>query len=385
MTTAEIITIGTELLLGEIQDTNTQYLARNFRDIGIDLYRATMVGDNPGRIAQTIRDSLQRADLIITTGGLGPTVDDPTRQAVAQALNVKLEFHPELWDQIQTRFARYGRKATENNRRQAYIPQGAIAVENPIGTAPAFIVEKGHKTIISLPGVPGELEYLWDQKVLPYLKERYHLQGTIKMRIIHLAGIGESQVDEWISDLETQDNPTVGLLAHPGQIDIRIAAKADSEEQANRLLNLIETTIRERCGDHIYGTDTTTLEQMVLEKLAANHWNITIVECGLEGALTARLTDASVTIPEMKIFSQLCENIDKYQQTIQSYQMFETEIVFGVCLQPGIEKQELSLKLWMPKRVEETSRSFGGHPANAILWSVNTALDYLRRNINKLT
>jgi molybdopterin-biosynthesis enzyme MoeA-like protein len=315
---------------------------------------------------------------------LGTTVDDPTRQAVAQALHVKLEFHPEFWAQIQTRFARYGRKATENNRRQAYIPQGAIAVENPIGTAPAFIVERGNKTIISLPGVPRELEYLWDQKVLPYLTERYHLKGTIKVRILHLAGIGESQVDEWISDLETQDNPTVGLLAHPGQIDIRIAAKADSEEHAHHLINLVETIIRERCGDHIYGADTTTLEQVVIKKLASHHWSITVVEYGLGGALTTRLTDASTTTPGIKIFSQQCENIEKYQQTIQSYQGFETEVVFGVCLQPGSDKQELSLKLLSPKRIEETSRSFGGPPANAILWSVNMALDYLRRNLSTL-
>ncbi len=383
MTTAEIVAIGTELLLGEIQDTNTRYLARHLRDIGIDLYRATIVGDNPNRIAQAVRESLARADLVITTGGLGPTIDDPTRQAVAQAAGVPLEFRPELWEQIQNRFARYGRKATENNRRQAYIPKGAVAVENPIGTAPAFIVEKELQTIISLPGVPRELEYLWKQQILPYLKHRYRLHSLIKVRVIHLAGIGESQVDEWISDLETQDNPTVGLLAHPGQIDIRVAAKAESEEQADHLINLAETVVRERCGDHIYGTDTTTLEQVVIEKLMARRWNLTIIECGLSGALSARLTEPSaVTVtPGIKILSRQCENNLEYQQIIQSRQMFGTEIIFGACLQPGSEKLELSLVLFLPQQVKETSRFFGGHPANAVLWSVNMALDYLRRNL----
>ena len=155
MTSAEIIAIGTELLLGEIQDTNTHYLARTLRDDGIDLYRTTIVGDNLERIAQAIREATNRANIVITTGGLGPTVDDPTRQAVALAIGTGTEFRPELWDQIQARFKRFNRLATENNRRQAYIPSGAFAVENPVGTAPAFIVEKPGHVIISLPGVPS--------------------------------------------------------------------------------------------------------------------------------------------------------------------------------------------------------------------------------------
>src|SRR4030066_332573 len=141
MPSAEIITIGTELLLGEIVDTNSRYLARCLRDAGIDLYRKTTVGDNVKRIAFAIQQALERCDIVITTGGLGPTVDDPTREAVALAVGVKSEFHPELWEQIRTRFTRLGRKPTENNRRQAYIPDGAIAVENPVGTAPIFILE----------------------------------------------------------------------------------------------------------------------------------------------------------------------------------------------------------------------------------------------------
>ncbi len=381
MTTAEIIAIGTELLLGEIQDTNTCYLARHLRGIGIDLYRSTIVGDNPSRIAQAIQESLARADLIITTGGLGPTIDDPTRQAVAQAAGVSLEFRSELWEQIQTRFARYGRKATENNRRQAYIPQGAIAVENPIGTAPAFILEKDLKTIISLPGVPRELEYLWEQQILHYLKNRYDLHGLIKVRVIHLAGVGESQVDEWIGDLEAQDNPTIGLLAHPGQIDIRIAAKAESEEQADNLIALAEAVVREKCGDHIYGANATTLEQVVLQKLTDRHQSLTIIECGLSGALCTRLTEVLATAPEIKIFSRQCENNLEYKQIIEARLIFETDIIFGVCLQTDNEKLVLHLNLFLPEEAKETSRFFGGHPANAVLWSVNMALDYLRRNL----
>ena len=141
MPSAEIITIGTELLLGETADTNTRFIAQTLRGLGVDLFRTQTVGDNAGRIAEAVRAALQRADIVITTGGLGPTVDDPTRQAIADAAGVTLEFHPELWDQIVARIARYGRTPTENQKRQAYIPQGAMVIENSVGTAPAFIVE----------------------------------------------------------------------------------------------------------------------------------------------------------------------------------------------------------------------------------------------------
>ena len=142
MPSAEILTIGTELLLGETIDTNSNFLARSLRDAGIDLFRLTTVGDNTKRIAQAIQESLERCDIVLTTGGLGPTIDDPTRDAVALALGVKPEFHPELWDQIKSRFQKLGRIPTENNRRQAYIPEGAVAIENPVGTAPIFIIDK---------------------------------------------------------------------------------------------------------------------------------------------------------------------------------------------------------------------------------------------------
>src|SRR4030043_1486414 len=165
MPSAEIITIGTELLLGEIVDTNSAFLARSLRDAGIDLFRETTVGDNIRRIAQAIQQSLARSDIVITTGGLGPTVDDPTREAVAQAVGVETEFHAELWEQIRERFKRFGRIPTQNNRRQAYVPKGAKAIENPVGTAPIFILEHGSQVIVSLPGVPSEMEYLMVHEV----------------------------------------------------------------------------------------------------------------------------------------------------------------------------------------------------------------------------
>ena len=265
MPTAEIITIGTEILLGEILDTNARSLARTLRDQGIDLYRKTTVGDNVARIAQAIQQSMERSDIIITTGGLGPTVDDPTRQAVALAVGVETEYRPELWEQIQARFQRFGRTPTENNRRQAYIPQGASVVENPVGTAPAFIVETGGCAIIALPGVPHEMEHLMTYAIIPYLRRCFNLQSVIKARVLHTAGVGESQIDDLIGDLEGLSNPTVGLAAHSGQVDVRITAKADSQAEVDALISTVEQALRQRLGDWVYGADQETLEQAALQ------------------------------------------------------------------------------------------------------------------------
>lgn len=274
MPVAEIIAIGTELLLGEIQDTNTSYLARKLRDFGIDMYRSTIIGDNPARIAQCLLEALQRAQIIITTGGLGPTIDDPTRQAVALAFGVELEFSEQLWDQIQQKYKSYNRIPTENNRRQAYIPHGAIGIKNPVGTAPGFYYEYEDRIVISLPGVPKEMEYFTIHFVQPYLREKYQLKSIIQVKVIHTAGIGESNIDQLIGDLENMENPTVGLSAHAGQCDIRIAAKAESQSEANEMIDRVVEIVRQRLGSHIYGYDQDTLEGVINNNLASNQQHI---------------------------------------------------------------------------------------------------------------
>ena len=170
---AEIIAVGTELLLGEITDTNSVFMARKLRDIGVNVFFMSTVGDNLGRIAAAIALALDRAEIVITSGGLGPTVDDMTRQAVAQALDLPLEFHQSLYDGIAERFRGFGSEMTENNRQQAYLPKGAILIENPVGTAPAFIAESPRGAVISLPGVPREMKYLMRESVEPYLLRKY--------------------------------------------------------------------------------------------------------------------------------------------------------------------------------------------------------------------
>jgi competence/damage-inducible protein CinA-like protein len=281
MAVAEIVTIGTELLLGEIHDTNSRYIALALRDIGVDLYRLTTVGDNVQRITATLQEALMRANIVITTGGLGPTVDDPTREAVSKVFNVPLVYHEELWQQIQDWFGRYNRTPTENNKRQAYIPANSIAIKNAVGTAPAFAFELGTKTVISLPGVPREMEYLMQNFVLGYLKERYGLQETvIKPWVIHTIFKSESSIDELIGDLEKLSNPTVGLLAHPGQTDIRVTAKADSAVEAENMMAPVLKLIREKLGNYIYGENDTTLEEAVANILAQNDATLTLIEVG---------------------------------------------------------------------------------------------------------
>lgn len=264
---AEIITIGTELLLGEIVDTNSAYMSRELRNIGVNIYYRTTVGDNVERIANAVRIALSRADVVITTGGLGPTVDDMTRQAVAAATDRELEFRPELFEQIRAYFAQIGAAMSENNRIQAYIPAGSIPIHNRTGTAPCFIVETEQGTVISLPGVPREMKDVLAVSVIPYLRERTGGVGIIKARVLRTAGIGESQIDARIGDLETWSNPTVGLAAHTGQTDIRITARADSEADADALIAQAEAIIRERVGEHIYGVDKESLEEAFIKLL----------------------------------------------------------------------------------------------------------------------
>lgn len=387
MPSAEIITIGTEILLGEILDTNARHIARKLRDAGIDLYRKTTVGDNATRIAQAIQQALDRCEIILTTGGLGPTVDDPTRDAVAMAVGRQTEFRPELWEQIQARFRRFGRQPTENNRRQAYIPQGAIPIENPVGTAPCFIVELDDKAILSLPGVPSEMEYLLENTVLPYLRQRYHLAGMIKARIIHTAGVGESQIDDLIGDLEKLSNPTVGLAAHSGQVDVRITAKADSEEQADEMIAQIERQLVERLGSWIYGADKATLEEVALQALNHQGWSLAVLEFGLGGALINRLSTAAQRMASESgsVFysGEVVTKLDDPSELPELTALYRRNHAVDVCLGVGIfpagERQEVHLALLTPQRQEQFTRPYGGPPEYAPRWAVHHSLDILRK------
>jgi nicotinamide-nucleotide amidase len=286
---AEILSIGTELLLGEIVDTNSTYIARTLRDIGVNVFYMATVGDNLERITENIQMSLSRSDLVITTGGLGPTVDDITRQAAANAVGRELVFHQELFDGIAEKFKRFGARMSENNRIQAYIPADSIIIDNPVGTAPCYIVEDEMGIIVSLPGVPSEMKYLLEHNIIPYLKEKMDVSGVIKTRILRTAGVGESHLDEKIADYMTHPNPTVGLAAHRGQTDIRLAVRAATDEEANAMLDDMEANIRARVGKYIYGMDKLPLQNALVGRLKAQDKVLAILEIGTGHALHERI------------------------------------------------------------------------------------------------
>jgi nicotinamide-nucleotide amidase len=289
----EIVSIGEELLSGDsdIVDTNSVFITKALRDVGLRVLYKSTVGDNEQRIIDVIKLALSRADVIITSGGLGPTVDDMTRQGAAGAVGRKLEFRQELLDDIGVKFAKFGQRMSDNNRTQAMVPEGATVINNPVGTAPGFIVEENGKMIISIPGVPREMKYLMENAVVPYLREKVGASGIIKVRILRTAGIGESLIDEKIGDLEKLANPVVGLAAHSGQTDIRIAARAATEAEADALIADVENEVRKRMGSFIYGVEKEPLEHAFVAALLRAGLRVCIMEAGTGGLLHKRITE----------------------------------------------------------------------------------------------
>ncbi len=281
---AEIVAVGTELLLGQIVDTNSAHIARLLTTIGLDVHFKSTVGDNMERLKATLRTALGRAEFVITTGGIGPTLDDLTRDAVAEVTGRPLVFQPHLFEQIRDFFARTGRTVADNNRRQAYIPEGAIPIENPVGTAPGFILEQDGRAIITVPGVPHEMKHFMEQSVMPYLRTRLGVHDVIVSRVLKTVGIGESLVDERLKDLiETGQNPTIGLLAHTqiGEVHVRLTAKAQTEGEARARNAALEAKVRERLETFIFGTDDETYESVLSKLLLGAQLRVSVAETGL--------------------------------------------------------------------------------------------------------
>ena len=382
MTSAEIITIGTEILLGEIVDTNTRYLAHNLRSLGVDLYRTITIGDNEDRIASAIRESMERADIVITTGGLGPTIDDPTREAVAKAAGVETEFREDLWQQVVAIIARYGRTPSENQKRQAYVPKGALGIANPVGTAPCFIVETERNAVISLPGVPNEMEHVLHESIIPYLQKRFGLNEVIKVRVLHCAGLGEGMIDEKITDLEMLSNPTVGLAAHTGVVDVRIAAKAKSESEANAMIAEIESQVRERLGKVVFGADEDKLEVVTMDLIARRGWTLTAIESGLDGIL-ARKIPHTVSLLDTSTQPSASLNPAQLLDALRAARAdSHADIVLGVSVYPEDHSAEMAM---ISPRGEKTHRiTYGGPPRSLPYWAMNLALNWLRMTIEEI-
>ncbi len=406
---AEIITIGTELLLGQIVDTNAAWLAQQLAANGLNLYRKTTIGDNEGRIAGVVSDALDRVDVVITSGGLGPTVDDMTREAVARATGRELVLSEELLADIGRIFQRRGFTMSENNRRQAYIPAGAIPIPNPVGTAPCFAVpvERGGKTryVICLPGVPRELKHQMQHAVLPLLREKLGLTSIIKSRILRVAGLGESLVDQRISDLEQEANPTVGLAAHAGQVDIRLTARADSEADADTMLDAMDARVRERMGHYIFGQDSQTLESVVTDTLARRGLTLALVETNTGGRVAQRLAMAAAqtSAPVVKesivaITPDVLRRVGgsdsdgglvsqgtalraaTHARTLNQADLGLAIVSDLAALDPYSETPGATHIAVVGDGTEATrALRFGGTAESSIAWATNAALDLLRR------
>jgi len=389
---AEIVSIGTELLLGEIVDTNAAHIARHLTAIGVDHLFSSTVGDNEDRIVHVLRMAMDRSDVLITTGGLGPTVDDITRQAVARATDIELVSSPELLTQIEAHFRSRGYSMTENNRRQALIPLGAIPVENPVGTAPAFIVETGAKAIVCLPGVPREMAYLLQERVLPYLRQRMGQDAVILSRWVHTAAIGESAVDQAISDLMRWTNPTVGTRAHPGQTDVCITAKAGTREKAMGMLDAMEAEVRTRLGVAVYGVDDETLAGVVASALEHRGLSLAVADTVTEGAIAERLRAHGP--PCILAAARSADTLNHLGQELSLGPQTDAETVSGVAsalraalsadlglavVSVGRPEPRVVAALATPGGSRERGWPSRGSSEHAIEWNVHLALDLLRR------
>ncbi|PDW02073.1 competence/damage-inducible protein A [Candidatus Viridilinea mediisalina] len=273
---AEIIAIGAELLLGTTVDTNSAYVSRQLTACGLGVGRVTLVGDDPEQIAAAVREGLGRADLVICMGGLGPTLDDVTREGVALALGRPLEFHAALLEQIAARFAAMKREMPESNRRQAYVPAGARVIENPRGTAPGFIVEDEAGTVVVLPGVPYEMRYLCEHALIPYLREERGITTVILVKTLHATGLSESMIGELIADLMNQENPKVGISAKQARYELRMSVRAETYTEAEALLTATSSTLAERLGANLVGAEP--LAATVVKLLAQRNLSLALHE-----------------------------------------------------------------------------------------------------------
>jgi nicotinamide-nucleotide amidase len=286
----ELVTIGTELLLGFTVDTNSAFLGQALADIGVRITRRTSVPDEPLAVASAVREALERSRLVITTGGLGPTKDDLSKNVVAELFGLPLEFHPEFWEAISARFARMGRKLSERNRCQAEVPRGAAVLPNPRGTAPGLWISGSLGEVIMLPGVPGEMRGLVTDEVLPRLAAR--AQGrVVRSLLLRTTGIAESTLAERLEPVEDSLAPlTLAYLPSLLGVDLRLTAWNAEPEEADRLLASAAARLRERVADHVYGTGEEDLAAVMLEAYRRQHARLAVAESCTGGMLGARIT-----------------------------------------------------------------------------------------------
>ena len=287
---AEVLCIGTEILLGDIINTNGAYLAQQLASLGIDIYHQSVVGDNPGRLADSLKLALSRADIVITTGGLGPTYDDVTKKSVADYFGLGMEMHEPSVRKIEALFENRGIKMTPNNLLQAQVPAGSTVFFNDTGFAPGIAVEKNGKTVIMLPGPPGELRPMFKNKVIPFLEK--YTGSTIRSRTLFIFGMGESQVEDTLRDMmASSSNPTIAPYAKQGEVQVRVSAKAATPDAAFALIDPVVEQICGILGDVVYGVDIGNLQTAAVRLLKEKNLTVAVAESCTGGQVSAALTD----------------------------------------------------------------------------------------------
>ncbi|RXM73190.1 competence/damage-inducible protein A [Clostridium tetani] len=287
---AEIIAVGTEILLGDIVNTNAQFLSKKLAEMGISVYHQSVVGDNGTRLKEELTESFKRSNIVITTGGLGPTKDDLTKEIGAEYFNRKMFLHEESLKNIKNYFKKQGKILNENNEKQAYFPEKSTILPNNFGTAPGCIMEENDKFLIMLPGPPKEIIPMFKDYVIPYLKK--FNEGVLISKVLRICGMGESKVVTEINHLiENQTNPTVAPYAKDNEVTLRLTAKAKNEKEALSLIYPLEKEIRDILGNNIYGTDSDTLEGVIGKFLIENNLYIATAESCTGGLLCGRLVN----------------------------------------------------------------------------------------------
>ena len=288
--TVEILSVGTELLLGNIVNSDAQALSRELSGLGLNVLYHSVVGDNPGRLRDAVALARTRADVLITTGGLGPTCDDLTKQILAECFGKQLIYHPECAEGIRCFFRRMGKDMTDNNLQQAYLPDGCTVLDNAWGTAPGCAFEADGTHVVMLPGPPSECLPMFRERAAPYLARLS--EGVIRSRTLRVFGMGEAEVEELLRDrMNALANPTLAPYAKEGEVELRITAKAASPEEADALIAPVETEMRGVLGDLVYGADVSGLEQVVLDGLKARGFTLGTAEDCTGGLIAKRLTD----------------------------------------------------------------------------------------------
>lgn len=343
---AEIISVGTELLLGEILNTDAQYLSQKLSEIGVEIYHQTVVGDNEQRLRAAVMTALGRTDIVITSGGLGPTQDDITKEVVCDCMEEELVLHKESLDAMQNYFKRINKPMVSMNEKQAYMPKNGTVLPNNNGTAPGAIIEKNGKIAIILPGPPNELKPMYEESVEPFLKSRS--EYIFVSKILQIFGTGESAVAQKLSDiLENSENPTVAPYAKTAGVRLRITAKCKDEKEGYALIAPIEEKIRSVLGDDIFGEGDIEINQVVSDMLRERKMTISAAESCTGGLFAKMITDLAgssdilnesivtyANSAKMKYLGVKAETLEKYGAVSEQTAF---EMAEGICRQSGAD------------------------------------------------